>query len=229
MELEELKRGWLELEQRVNQKLAAGDSLAARSWKQQQLDRVRRGLWPLFWGQIVLMGFGIGLILLGAFYWSANLGVPHRMVCGLLIHVQGILTVVLGGITLGRMSRIDYAGPVLKIQQQLASLRRWAIGCGAAAGLPWWLLWLPLMQVIFGLVGGDFLGHAPMLFLVLNVAVGIVGLLATWLFHRWVHQPGREALAQRLDDSAAGTSLTRARRMLEDLGDGDAQDRPAGR
>jgi hypothetical protein len=59
------------------------------------------------------------------------------------------------------------------------------------------------------------------LFLWCNIGAGALGLLATLAFHRWLHQPGREQLASRFDDSAAGKSLTRARNLLADLESSD--------
>ncbi len=52
---------------------------------------------------------------------------------------------------------------------------------------------------------------------VCSTLFGLGGLLATWLFHRWSHQPARAKLGQRLDDSAAGNSLAKARMILEQV------------
>jgi hypothetical protein len=48
-------------------------------------------------------------------------------------------------------------------------------------------------------------------------AFGVVGLLATLYFYRWSRRPGREALAKRLNDSAAGSSLRKAQAELDGL------------
>jgi len=221
MELDELKRTWLDFEQRIDRQLAARDSRDKDVWQQRQRDRIRRGLWPLFWGQIAQIAFGVVLILMAVAYWSANLGVSYRMLVGVLIHVYGVIVIMLSGITLGRMSRIDYTDQVVMIQQRLAGLRRWCICCGAIVGLPWWFMWMPFMHVVFGLLGADFLGNVSPLFLWCNIGAGILGLLATLVFHRWLHQPGREQLANRFDDSAAGTGLTRVRNLLADLESSD--------
>ena len=221
MELDELKRTWVDFEQRIEGQLAARDAWDKDVWRQRQRDRVRRGLWPLFWGQIAQIVFGVVLIVMAVAYWSANLGIAHRMIAGVLIHVYGVIVIILAGITLSRMSRIDYTDQVVVIQQRLAELSRWYIRCSAIVGLPWWFLWMPFMHVVFGLLGADFLGSVSVLFLWCNIGAGILGLLATFGFHRWLHRPGREQLASRFDENAAGKSLTRARNLLADLESSD--------
>ena len=217
MELEELKSTWLEFEQRVDKRLAARESRDTIAWYHQQRDRIRRGLWPLFWGQIALMAFGVVMILMAVAYWSANLGIPHRMGVGVLFHIYGVIVIMMADITVGQLSRIDYTKLVVVIQQHLNDLSRWYVRCGAIVGLPWWLLWMPFMHLVFGLLGADFLGNVSSLFLWTNIGVGVLGLIGTYLFHRWLHQPGREQLASRFDNNAAGLSLTRARNLLADL------------
>ena len=217
MELDELKRTWQEFEQRIDRQLAAHDARDKTVWQERQRDRIRRGLWPLFWGQLALMAFGVGIVVMAVAYWSAHIETPHRMAVGVLFHVYGVLVIIAAGVTLGQLSRIDYSEPVVVIQQRMATLSRWYVRSGAMIGLPWWLLWMPFVHLVFGLLGADFLGHASALFLWSNILAGALGLLATYLFHRWLHRPGREQLAGRLDDQAAGTSLTRARSLLADL------------
>ena len=217
MELEELKRTWMEFEGRIDRQLLALNHHNRNDFQQRQRTRVRRGLWPLFWGQIALIAFGAVLIIMAAMYWSANRNVPHRLITGIIIHVYGAIVIMMAGITLGRLSRIDYQQSVVVIQQRLAELRRWYIFAGAMTGLPWWLLWLPFVHVVFGLFGADMLGNVSTLFIWSNVAVGVLGLFGTRAFHRWLHQPGRESLAERMDDNAAGRSLNHVRRLLADL------------
>ena len=47
--------------------------------------------------------------------------------------------------------------------------------------------------------------------------LGKTGLVGTLVFHHWLHRPGREALAKRMDDGAAGGSLRRAQAQLDEL------------
>lgn len=217
MELGELKRTWLEFEQRIDTRLSAHESRDTDAWNHLKRDRIRRGLWPLFWGQIALMVFGVVMILMAVAYWSADPGISHRMAVGVLFHAYGVVVIMMAGITLGRLSRIDYTDQVVVIQQRLNDLSRWYVRCGAMVGLPWWLLWMPFMHLVFGLLGADFLGNVSWLFLWSNIGVGVLGMVGTYLFHRWLHQPGREGIASRFDDHAGGVSLKRAKALLADL------------
>jgi len=65
-------------------------------------------------------------------------------------------------------------------------------------------------------LGADLFVHAPVMVFWSAIA-GVAGLLGTWLFHRWVQHPKRERLAQWIDDGAAGSSLSRARKILEEM------------
>ena len=125
MELDELKRTWLEFEQRIDTRLSAHESRDTDAWNHRQRDRIRRGLGPLFWGQIALMVFGVGMILMAVAYWSANPGISHRMAVGVLFHVYGVVVIMMAGITLGRLSRIDDSSepriPVTTISSRLVA------------------------------------------------------------------------------------------------------------
>ena len=128
MELDELKLAWGDFERRVNERLAERSLFERLEWRRSQLDRVRRGLSPLVWGQIAQMAFGIVLIVIGVSYWTAHHELPHQLTCGVLIHAYGVLAAVLAGATLGRMRTIDYAAPVVEIQERIERLRRWYVG-----------------------------------------------------------------------------------------------------
>lgn len=214
MELEELKQQWTALDQRIHQHLA--DVEMHQRWERQTatMQRVQSRLTPLFWGQLLQLCFGIVFTILAATYWTSHREQPHEWVSGIIVHVYGILVIVVSGICLGKLGAIDYAGPVAPIQQRVQELRQWVVWGGAMVGLPWWLLWLPFMQVVFGLLGADFLGFASSMFLWSNVAVGLLGAIATWGFHVWLHRPGREALASRMERDAAGKSVTDAEALL---------------
>ena len=213
-EFDELKQSWREFEQRVQTHLTAQVQAGKQPWQVQQILQARRSLSPLFWGHLALIAAGIACIYLGVSYWSSNWQYGHRLVCGILVHVYGVSVIVCAGITLGKLNGINFADSLSVVQKKMRSLRRWYIVSGAVMGLPWWLLWLPFMQILFSYGGVDFLGNASLLFLGLNFVVGIVGLLGTWSFHRWLHQPGREAWAQRFDDEAAGDSIRKAEQIL---------------
>ena len=212
MDLEELRVAW----QRLDARLREQEAFGLTAMRELRLTQARHGLRPLFWGQVAQVSIGVPVMMLGANHWIENLHVPHQLASGLIVHAYGLAMVVLGGIALGMIARIDYSAPVTTIQRQLARLRWLYVRSSMVLGLSWWLLWLPFMMVLLGLVATELFASEPW-WLVGNVVVGVLGLLATWAFHRWSHHPSRAALAQKLDDGAAGSSLTKTRALLDEL------------
>lgn len=213
MELHELQDAW----RRLDDRLATSHTLDLLALRDRQTRRARHGLRPLFWGQVVQMLFGIALIALAASVWSQHRDTATVRVSGLLVHAYGIALIVAAGVVLGRLRSVDYAAPVLVIQRQLAEVRRRYVISGMVAGLPWWVLWAPFMLVLAagaGNVPGQLWLQA---WLGWSVAAGVVGLLATWGFHRWARDPRREHLARALDSSLTGRSLRRASEAIDDI------------
>jgi hypothetical protein len=212
MELDDLKNAWRELDQRLQRQ----HDLQLQTFRQGKLDRMKSGLRPLFWGQIAQMAFGAIFIGLAALLWSTT---PHAMsviAAGVIVQAYGVACMLMAGVTLGRIGRIDYAAPVLTIQKQLAQVRHAHVLGGMIAGLPWWFLWLPVLMVLIGLAGGDLYRHAPAMVWG-SLAVAAAGLLATLWFLRWSRNPSRPGLAQAVEDSLTGRSLRKAKAQLEEL------------
>lgn len=212
LDMDELRQAWRALDRR----LADDQALRLADLRDRRLGATRRTLRPLAWGQVATMLFGFALLVLGVSAWRHDNGNPAVFVSGILMHAFGVLTLIAGGSVLGMIARIDYSAPVLQIQQQLLKLRRAFITWGMVVGLPWWLAWIP---AIIALAKPPLapLDPGKANFLMVSIGIGIAGLLATWLFRRWLQRPGREALAQRLDDAAAGRSLARAQAELAEL------------
>ena len=118
--------------------------------------------------------------------------------------------------TMGLVASVDYAAPVLAIQQQLGKLRRMYVVSGMVAGLPWWLLWFALFMVLAGLGGMDLYAQSPSV-IWLGLGIGIPGLLATWWLHRWSRNGKRPKLARAMEDSLTGGSLRKAQAQLDEL------------
>lgn len=211
MELDDFRNAWQALDRRLREQNEVGFQLL----KHQRLDAMRRGLRPLAVGQAIGMLIGLVAMLWLLPLWTAPAPTHDRWVkaCGVVLHVYCIGLIVLGGIVQGLIARVDYAAPVLTIQQRLLKLRRLYLVGGRLLGLPWWFLAAPLLVV---LTRGAILDTAPSVIWI-QLAIGAAGLVATWLFHRWAHQPGRAALGRRLDDGAAGGSLRRAQAALDEL------------
>jgi hypothetical protein len=209
MELDELKHAWKTLDRRLEQQNALGLQLL----RDGRIDRTRRGLRPLVWGQAVQMLIGGAGALLFAPMWIAHLGEPALLLSGLVMHAYCLGLIAFGAVMQAKIARVDYAAPVLAIQRQLLDLRRTYILGGMLIGLPWWFLTAPLLVV---LSGGAILDNAPAV-IWLQLALGAAGLLATWWFHRWANRPQRAAFGRKLADGAAGGSIRRAQAALEEL------------
>lgn len=213
MELDDLKQAWQALDRRLDQQ----HTLHLIAHRERKLDALRRHLRPLVWGHALQMLFGALLILLAVSVWHQHVHETHLLVAGLVMHVYGIAVVIFGGTMLSRISRMDHSAPVLELQKQLARVRRQYVIGGMWVGLPWWLLWVPCAMLVFmALFGADFYRNAPAVVWI-NLGVGVLGLLATWAFHRWSRHPSRPRLAKWLDESLSGSSLRKAQGVLDEI------------
>lgn len=210
MELDDLKQAWATLDRR----LARQEDLRLHMFRSERLDKARRGLRPLFWGQIVQMLLGVALIALGATLWNAQRDTFALLATGLLVHAFGILTIIAAGLVLGQMARIDYAAPVLAIQQRLGALRRTHALAGAVVGVPWWLMWLFVTIAIPGIGGVNLYTTAPA-FVWISVAMGVAGLFGTWLLYRRMRAKRPDADAYDAMDGCGG--LRKAQRILDEV------------
>ncbi|MBS0194976.1 MAG: serine/threonine protein kinase [Proteobacteria bacterium] len=212
MELDDLKAAWKALDVRLERQVALNHRLLRES----RADGLRRSLRPLAWGQTAQILFGAACVLFGAGIWSSYRDIPHLFVAGLLVHLSGLATIALGVAVQVLLTRIDYAAPVLEIQRKLARVRSVYVRGGLVVGLSWWFMWIPVLMVALAYAGIDIYKHAPE-WAWYSCAVGVVGLLMTWLFHRWSRKPGREKLAAFVDAQLAGASLRRAQAALDEI------------
>lgn len=210
MELDEMKLAWRTLDRRLEQQHA----LNMQMFRDARLDKMRRGLRPLIWGQTLQMLIGAAALMVLAPLWIAYRHDPAVLIAGVVVHLYCIGLIALGAVVQAQVARIDYAAPVLTIQRQLQKLRRtYAVGGALVVGLPWWFLTAPLLVV---LSRGAIMHRAPSVIWI-QLAIGAVGLLATWWFHVWAHRPERAALARKLDASTTGGSLRRALAATDDI------------
>lgn len=211
MELDDFKHAWQTLDRRLQQQNALNFQLL----RSHRVDAMRRGFRPLVIGQAIgmLVGAVAMFVLLPLWTHTAPTHDLAVKICGIGLHVYCIGLIVFGGVMQGFVAGVDYAAPVVAIQQRLLKMRRFYIIGGMAIGLPWWFLTAPLLVV---LTRGAILDNAPSVIWI-QLAIGAAGLVATWLLHRWAHRPGREKIGGWLDDSAAGGSIRRAQAALEEL------------
>jgi len=205
MELEEMQAAWARIDRKLDEQLTLSRSAIREAMTRQASGRLR----PLFWGQIAQILFGAVIVVLAVAYWSANREVPHRLICGLVMHIYGVAAIMLAGMTLAAISGVEWSGPVSEIQRKLDRLRSLYVFGGMAVGLAWWVLWLPCMQVIFGLLGADFYANTPATFH-WGIIAGIAGMIASVAFFRWSQRNADLSLRKRVLDQAAGASITRA-------------------
>ncbi|QIL21179.1 serine/threonine protein kinase [Thermomonas sp. HDW16] len=212
MELDDFKSAW----QAIDRRLELDNRLKLHDLRERTLTRTRGSLRPLFWGQVAQILFGIPFILLAALLWMSHPAHASTIVAGVLVHAYGVLTIIGAGVVLGQIGKIDHAMPVLDIQKQLLRARTFYIRSGMVAGLPWWFLWIAILQVLAGLSDVDLLAKAPSLVWT-GYGIGIAGLLATLWFHRWARRPERAEFGKKMDDSLTGGSLRKALAQLDEL------------
>lgn len=216
MELDEMKLAWQQLDQRLVEQ-ASLQRLIPRG---QGMDRLRRGLQPLVWGQSVQMVFGIAAMLWGISFWTTHPGVVHQVACGIVVQLFGILMVAFAGRLLFQLQAIDHAAPVLDIQRCLARLRSWRVRVEAPVfSVLGSVIWAPavlmLIQYDFDQWGDDYWHHAPELagYLALSGIVSLVlvlVVLAYWLIRRAGHR-------RWLENNFAGSAVRKAETMLDEI------------
>ncbi len=212
MEFDDFKSAWHVLDARLQR----DNTLNLELLRAHRFDKARSSLRPLFVGQLVQMLFGLGFILLAALLWSSKPDAAAVIVAGVIVHAYGVACIILAGIVLGGISKLDYTAPVLEIQTQLARVRRAYILSGMVAGLPWWFMWVPIMTIVCALGGVNLYAHAPSMIWI-GYGIGIAGLLATAWFHRYSRGGARPKLAKFMNDSVTGNSLRRAQAHIEEL------------
>jgi hypothetical protein len=211
MELDELKSAWQALDRHLQQQTALHRHLLL----ERRLDQVRANLRRLYWGKIVQILFGDALIYFGIMAAIRYRDTPHLLACGIFTLAYGLLIVILGGVTIGKVSSIDYAAPVLEIQKRVGALHRLQIIGSRCAGLPWWLLWIAIFVLeVKTMLGADLFITAPG-FVWANVALGAIGICASvGIYRRW--RRARPDAVREFEDRSF-RSLADARRMLDEI------------
>ena len=189
-----------------HQELAARLLLTRR----ELMDRIRTSLRPLFRGQILQILIGVVIIVLGAQCWARNTHVPHRLICGVILHVYGVLVIAAGAAVCTRMNRIDYSEPVDQVRSRLDDVKDVYLRFGPLIGFPWWLMWIPTAVAM----GFDVVLHPNSL--IPSLVIGVIGMVASyWLYLRVQHSDGPSAVAWR--KRFAGESLANATLALNEI------------
>lgn len=209
LEFEELKSAW----QALDARLARQHGLQLELLREQRSDEARRNLRPLHAGVFVQMLLGIGLVLLGVGCWSRNPEVPALLASGIALHAFGVLNIAFAGMVLGLSSTVDYAAPVLALQKRLQLLLRLQVLNSNLCGAPWWVMWVVVVVGFAGL-SPDRASGGSSTWIWISLGIGIVGLLATWLWAAFGSRGPRDPLS-RVDDGTGG--IRRNLRLLDEL------------
>jgi len=209
MELDDLKQAVVTLDRRVAQTL----SLSGALYKDQRLDRTRASLKPVLWEHVGQVALGVLLALVVGPFWWSHRGEPTLLVAGLLLHVYAIAMIALGARVIISVRALDLDAPVVEIQRALAGLRRSYVTTGFVVGLPWWLLWLPLVMVV---TGWDLVGASGS-WLVTNLIVGVAGIAGTLWYYRYLWREPNDSERRRIEESASGESFRNAGRFLDEI------------
>jgi len=178
--------------------------------RRELMDRVKKSLRGLNSGQVLQIFIGVGLILLGVYCWNQNFGLRHRVVCGVILHVYGVIVIGAAVHVCTRIGLMDYSQPVSKVREMLDRVRRAYLITGPVIGFPWWLMWIPVVVAI----GFDAVLHPYSLWV--SLAVGIPGwAISLWLYLRMVKS--NEASARMWQKNFAGESLSRAYQTLDEI------------
>ncbi|MCG8649158.1 MAG: serine/threonine protein kinase, partial [Pirellulales bacterium] len=178
--------------------------------RRELMDRVRTSLRPLFRGQIIQILIGVIIILLGAQCWARNTHVPHRLICGVILHVYGVLVIAAGASVCNRINRIDYSEPVRQVRSRLDDVKNVYLRLGAVIGFPWWLMWMPATVA----VGVDAVMHPNSL--IPSLVIGVIGLVVSyWLYVRV--QRSTKASAEQWQKRFAGVSIATAYMALKEI------------
>nr|QKW94351.1 hypothetical protein [Stigmatella aurantiaca] len=210
MELDQMKLAWQSLEQRLERQT----TLSHHLFTEDRARRARSTLHPLLWGQTVQLAVGVGLAMFFARFWIGHAGQPLPMVSGLLLHLWSVALVVSAGVQLVLLARANYAQPLLVLQKTLALLRRWRTRWTPWLGVAFWVLWAAVAEVLFRSASGHDL---PTDWLLANLLVGGIGIVATVGLFRWLHSPARAHWGEWIDRENAGRSINRAQALLDEI------------
>ncbi|MFC3650635.1 hypothetical protein ACFONN_03715 [Dyella humi] len=216
MELDDMKHAWQTLQVQLEQQ----QRLHQRLLMESRLDKMRHGLRPLVLGQSIQLAFGVAIMLWGISFWSVRMEVLHWLIVGVLVQLLGMSLVLAAARNLHLIQRIDYAAPILEIQQRLAALRAWRVRVEAPVfAVIGSFAWIPLVLMeiqlddervapkldIF-LLAPWLVSHLILCGCVSLALVVVVFWLVRWAGHRrW------------LENNFAGKCVQKAESMLEQI------------
>lgn len=214
MELEQLKARWNQLELRMD----ANEALALQAWQQPRRQQVQRQLARFSGKQLAWLLVWIALALLAGSFCFGHHHSLQLLLAGLTLHIYAIAAIAVTGVRLHLRKRLDSSHDVIDQLRRLARLRRFTTLSEVLLGLPWWCLWLLLLQLgVLAMSGIDLYLLAPAWFLG-NLLFGVVAMLAClWLARHWDRQPPRAPWLRRAIDNLSGRNLAAAQAQLQEI------------
>lgn len=208
MELDEMKLAW----QQVGAQLEQQRTLNLQLIRNHGLEKLRRGLRPLVWGQSLQLLIGAALATWAVTFWVSHTQVLHLLVCGLLMQGFGLLMIVSAARVLALVRHIDHGAPVTVIQHQLAELRKWRVSVEAPIdALVGSFIWIPALVMALAANGFDPWAAGLGRWAVITGAVSL-GLVAMSI---WVAR--RLGYGRQLENHAAGSSVLAAKAALDEI------------
>ncbi len=214
MELDDLKQVLNQLDERLERQAAVQLQQGRRLVRNDLRDTLK----PLARSQTWLIIAGALICLLGIAAWQSELRQPGgAFVSGIILHIYGVLSIWAGVVIKVLVARIDYAEPVVAIQKRLVQLRRFHLWAGIIVGMPWWILWAPLMIALLRVLTGiDVPLFAPIFLWILAIA-GVVVMAGIWLVYLWARASGRQRVVRGFENAFAGEHLKRAQGQLDEI------------
>jgi len=212
MELDEMKQAW----QILNKRFEHQQGFNLQMFRDDRAGKARRRLIPLRWGQGLQIAAGVVLMFLAASFWIDHLAEPHLCAEGLLLHAYGLMLVLTAARNLYLQDRVDFAAPVIDIQKRLAVLRQWRLREALLYGVTGCFVWIPLVLVLFALLGADVWAEAPLV-VASFLAGGMACLGLMYGLIRWSLRPGHARLRRALLDSCIGRSVLDTQAMLDEI------------
>jgi hypothetical protein len=214
MELDDLKAAWQSLNSQVQQQA----EVQSRLLTELRVDKAKSRLRPLWIGQGLTLMIGFALTIFFARYWLARTGNPIALISGLLLHAWSVGLIISAVVQLLILGRINYAKPVLILQRSVAHLWLWRTRMTPLLGVAFWILWLPAALVVTDVfTGGALAGALSLRWILGNLVVGALGVIATLAFYRWAQRPSRQHLGRSIDAGNAGPAVVSARAFLDEL------------
>lgn len=215
MQLDDMKGAWAAHGAMLERSLAIDEKLL----RETMLRKVRVALRPYALCRALEVALGIAVTLAVAPVLVAHAGELRYLVVGgaLLLFTVGITA--LSAYLLVNVLQLDQSGPVTRLQRDVERIKlveylslKWALLGGI-------LLWLPALLLPFeALTGVDALARVDLLYLSLNLLVGLVVLgIGLVLSKKYVERADAKPWARRLLDALSGRGLRTAAGHLAEL------------